>query len=32
MLQIAKRYVTLVDTVNYRVGRVMIYFIDTVNT
>ena len=27
MLQIAKRYVTIVDRVNYRIGRVMMYFI-----
>ena len=27
MLQIAKRYVAVVDRVNYRVGRVMMYFI-----
>jgi TRAP-type mannitol/chloroaromatic compound transport system permease small subunit len=27
MLQIAKRYVTVVDRVNYRIGRVMMYFI-----
>jgi TRAP-type mannitol/chloroaromatic compound transport system permease small subunit len=27
MLQIAKRYVTVVDRVNYRLGRVMMYFI-----
>ncbi len=27
MLQIAKRYVTIVDRVNYRIGRIMMYFI-----
>ena len=27
MLQIAKRFVTTVDRVNYRIGRVMMYFI-----
>ncbi len=27
MLQIAKRYVSIVDSVNYRVGRIMMYFI-----
>ncbi|MDH3218440.1 MAG: TRAP transporter small permease subunit [Gammaproteobacteria bacterium] len=27
MLQIAKRYVSIVETVNYRIGRVMMYFI-----
>ena len=27
MLQIAKRYVAVVDKVNYRIGRIMMYFI-----
>ena len=27
MLQIAKRFVTIVDRVNYRIGRIMMYFI-----
>ncbi len=27
MLQLAKRYVSVVDSVNYRIGRVMMYFI-----
>ena len=27
MLQIAKRYVSIVDRVNYRIGRIMMYFI-----
>jgi hypothetical protein len=27
MLQIAKRYVSIVDSVNYRIGRIMMYFI-----
>ena len=27
MLQLAKRYVSIVDRVNYRIGRVMMYFI-----
>ena len=27
MLQLAKRYVAVVDAVNYRIGRVMMYFI-----
>jgi len=27
MLQLAKRYVSVVDRVNYRIGRVMMYFI-----
>ncbi|MCP4391465.1 MAG: TRAP transporter small permease subunit [Gammaproteobacteria bacterium] len=27
MLQLAKRYVLVVDSVNYRIGRVMMYFI-----
>lgn len=27
MLQIAKRYVSIVDGVNYRIGRIMMYFI-----
>ena len=27
MLEFARRYVTVVDRVNYRIGRVMMYFI-----
>jgi TRAP-type mannitol/chloroaromatic compound transport system permease small subunit len=27
MLQIAKRYVAVVDKINYRIGRIMMYFI-----
>lgn len=27
MLQLAKRYISVVDSVNYRIGRVMMYFI-----
>ena len=27
MLQIAKGYVSIVDKINYRIGRVMMYFI-----
>jgi hypothetical protein len=27
MLQIARRYVSIVDAVNYRIGRMMMYFI-----